>query len=261
MSRKKLKALKKDGYMKLTKCSLAFFFLLLCSFSVTAMHFGKSDSSTCSTMITRHFGYFEPGASWLSMDNLNNYLVIHGLSPFNDRSPSLTIGHRKELKRLYLESGFTFRYFDDHTKTNLKASLYNGTYLWNTGFNLLPQASPVTLFPYAGMGVGGVYMHVRSDSRAFSDAIVSNGPDFTMWQGAFLLNAGVGSDLILTKAARGFVVGIRGGYIFDPFTSKREWRSSGTKITNLPDVDQSGPYVHLLIGGWGGHSKTTDSHK
>jgi hypothetical protein len=239
--------------MKSTKYKVVLFIALLSFYSVNAMHFGKSDSLSCTSMVTRHIGFVEPGASWLSMDNLNEYLVQQGLSPFNDRSPSFTIGHRKELKRLYFESGFTFRYFDDHTRSNLKASLYNGTYLWNTGFNLLPQVYPVTLFPYAGIGFGVAYMHVRSDSRAFSDAIVSNGPDFTMWQGAFLLNAGIGSDLIVTKVSRGFVVGLRGGYIYDPFSSKHEWRSNGTKITNLPNLDQSGPYVHLLIGGWGGH--------
>lgn len=241
--------------MNIAKYKVTLFVTLISFLSVNAMHFAKSDSLSCSTMVTRHFGFIEPGASWLSMDNLNDYLVQQGLSSFNDRSPSFTIGHRKEFKRLYFESGFTFRYYDDHKRLNLKASLYNGTYLWNTGFNLLPKAFPVTLFPYAGMGVGGAYMHVRSDSRAFSEALVSNGPDFTMWQGAFLLNAGVGSDFILTKSERGFVIGIRGGYLYDPFTSKREWRSNGTKITNLPDLDQSGPYVNLLIGGWGGHKK------
>ncbi|HMA63640.1 MAG: hypothetical protein ACM31E_07840 [Fibrobacterota bacterium] len=242
--------------MKLTKYNTVLLVLLLSSFSVTAMNFcNKNDSMSCSTMVTRHFGYVEPGVAWLSIDNLNDYLVMQGLSPFEDRSPSFTIGHRKEFKRLYFESGLTFRYFDDHTKSNLKTSLYNGTYLWNTGFNLLPQNLPMTIFPFAGIGVGGTYLHVRSDSRAFSDAIVSNGPDITMWQGAFLLNAGAGSDFILSKKDRGFVIGIRGGYIYDPFTSKREWRSNGTKITNLPNLDQSGPYIQLVIGGWGERKK------
>jgi hypothetical protein len=241
--------------MKFTKYKAVLMLAFLSFYSVNAMHFGKSDSLSCRPMDTRHFGFIETGASWLSMNSLNDYLKLQGLSPFNERSPSFTIGHRKEFKRLYFESGLTFRYFDDHTRSNLKASLYNSTYLWNTGFDLLPQAYPVTLFPYVGMGVGGTYMHVRNDSRAFSDALVSNGPDFTMWQGAFLLNAGVGSDFIVTKTERGFVIGIRGGYTYDPFTSKREWRSNGTRITNLPDLDQSGPYVNLLIGGWGGPKK------
>ncbi len=241
--------------MRLIKYIPAFILILLSSLSVAAMNFEKYDSSTCSTKVTRQFMFIQPGAAWLSVEKLNDYLILQGLSRFSDRSPSLTIGHRKEFKRLYFESGITFRYYDDHTKANLKTSLFNGTYLWNTGFNTLPPALPVTLFPFAGMGIGGTYVHVRSDSRAFSEAIVSNGPDITMWQGAFLLNAGVGSDFIVTKASNGFVVGIRGGYIFDPFTKKRDWRSHGTKITNLPTLDQSGPYIQLVLGGWGERNK------
>lgn len=247
--------------MKVIKYTMFVLLTLGIFTSVTGMNCRKSDSSSCKTYVTRQFGFVEPGVSWLSLTNINEFIVQQGLTPFNDRSPSFTIGHRKEYNRLIFESGFAFRYFDDHTKSNLKASLYNGTFLWNTGVNVLPNSLPVTLFPHAGLGVGGAYLHVRSDSRAFSDAIISNGPDFTMWQGAFLLNAGIGSDFILTKAARGFVIGVRGGYIYDPFTSKREWRSNGTKITNLPVLDQSGPYVHLVIGGWGGHKKTNESHR
>ncbi len=241
--------------MRWIKYFPVFLVILLSSLSATAMNFGKSDCSACSAKVTRQFMFIQPGAVWLSLEKLNDYLVLQGLSEFNDRSPSLTIGHRKEFNRLYFESGFTFRYHDDHTRANLKTSLFNGTYIWNTGFNTLPQALPLTLFPFAGMGIGGTFMHVRSDSRAFSDAIVSNGPDITMWQGAFLLNAGVGSDFIVQKASHGFVVGIRGGYVFDPFTKKRDWRSRGTKITNLPILDQSGPYIQLVIGGWGERNK------
>jgi hypothetical protein len=75
-----------------------------------------------------------------------------------------------------------------------------------------------------------------------------------LWQASFLLNAGIGADALFTKtgSAHGFVLGVRGGYLFDPFFRKpdRNWYSDRVAITDVPLFNQNGPYLRLMVGGW-----------
>lgn len=208
----------------------------------SAMHNMNSDSA-CTTMVTRQFVFVSPGVSWINIDKVNNFLMTQGISSFKEMPPMLSIGRSKEIRKLIFESNLTLRYWHDNVNSNLRTSLFVGDMAWNSGINVVPATLPVTFFPYVGIGVGLNSLRIRSDAM--------------VWQAAFLLNAGAGSNIVLTKkdSSRGLVLGIRAGYLFDPFTKNRNWHSSATKIEDLPALNQSGAYIRLIIGGWGHHKK------
>ncbi len=237
-------------------------FLLACTMVITiapqsnAMHgmLRMHDDTACTTNVTREFGFIGPGVSWVNIDNFNNFLAAQGISRFKAMTPTLSIGGHKELRRLILESNLSLRYWHDNLNSNLRTSLFAGDIVWNSGINVLPASLPVTFFPCFGFGAGLATLHLMSDTKSFGQILASSEPDAMLWQASFLLNVGAGTDVLFVKkdALRGMALGIRGGYLFDPFSRKkdREWRSGRTEIEGMPVLRQNGPYLRLILGGW-----------
>lgn len=208
--------------------------------------------TTCSTAVTHSFGYISPGFTWVDNDNLNNFLATLGIGSFRENSATLSFGKRKEIRKIIGESALRLRYWDSEVNTGIRSSLFMGDILWNAGFNLMPLNTPAVIFPYAGLGVGLNTLRIRSESKTLSELLESTEPNAFIWQAAFLINVGAGADFKIAKkdARGGIVLGIRSGYLFDPFTKNRDWYSNGSEITDIPVLKQSGPYIQLIVGGW-----------
>jgi hypothetical protein len=218
-----------------------------------AMH-GMHGDSAWGEPIVHGYGYLSPGVSRVDAGRINRFLGDRGISSFMATAPSVSIGGHREYRRLVLESGLTMCYRRDNVNANLRTSLSTGDLLWNHGINVLPVGVPATLFPYIGMGIGVASLHVRSDKKEFGALLASSEPDAMLWQASFLLNGGIGADLIrsVKGTRRGMVLGLRGGYQLDPFSQSkgRAWRSGRTEIENMPILRQNGLYVRLILGGW-----------
>lgn len=217
----------------------------------------KGCDSACTQSPTRHFGFIAPGVSWIDADKLNDFLATQGISSFKDVAPTLSLGGSKEYRRLIFESNLTMRYWHERVNSNVRTSLFMGDMMWNTGYNLLPPSFMTRVFPYAGIGFGINSIYLRNDTATFADMRSSQNTNSMLWKAKFLINAGLGTDLILTKdkSGPGLVMGLRAGYLYDPFNHNKSWYSSGTEIKGMPDLRQSGAYIKLILGGWGHHKK------
>lgn len=220
--------------------------------SAQAMQNRWADTA-CSTMGCRSFGYISPGLAWNNLDNINNALAAQGISAFKGMAPTLSLGMNRELGRLVMESSITWRYWFDNLDGATRTSLGAGDLIFNTGFNLFPFSAPLTLVPYLGIGGGLNTIHIRNDSKSLTNLLGSTEPDAMLWQGTFLVNLGIGSDLLLSKndMLNGLALGLRVGYLFDPFADNMRWYSNGVYINDIPALNQSGAYIRLILGGWG----------
>jgi hypothetical protein len=219
------------------------------------MHSNPDNDSTCMTKISRQYGFISPGGAQISTRRLNEYLATQGVSAFRTTEPTLSLGMHKELQRLIMESNFTMRFWRDRKNADMRTSLFMGDIVWNTGYNVLPTEIPVNLFPYLGLGVGLNSIRFRSDTKTLAQLRASSDPNVLVSQAAFLLNAGVGSDFILSnkEKTRGMVIGLRAGYLLDPLSKRRDWYSGRTEIEDMPNLKQSGVYGRIILGGWGSH--------
>jgi hypothetical protein len=223
---------------------------------VSAMHnmHRMHGDTACTTMVTREYGFINPGVSRANLNNINAYLKIKGITKFKFYTPTLSIGGHKEYHRLVLESNLTLRYWRDRVNSNLRTSIYAGDLVWNHGINVLPTTLPTLLFPYLGLGVGLATMHIRSEEKTLSQLLTSSEPNVRLWQASFLLNGGIGLDrqFKMSGGAHGMTVGLRGGYLLDPFYKKkdRSWFSNRVEIGDVPILRQNGPYLRLMLGCW-----------
>ena len=218
-----------------------------------AMH-EKSADTLFDTNVTCGFGFIVPGVMWADIDNVNDYLASQGISRFKSVTPTLSFGGHREMKRLVFESVVTLRYWRDRVNENLRSTFFACDMVGNHGINVMPETLPVIVFPYFGFGVGFASMYFRSKTKKLEQLLASSEPDAMLWQAAFLLNAGGGADFLLFKkgSEKGMAIGIRAGYLFDPFSGNedRDWWSGGTRIDDAPLFKQNGPYLRLILGGW-----------
>ena len=109
-------------------------------------------------------------------------------------------------------------------------------------------------FPYFGIGAGFNILHIRKNKLAISNLLASNESNSFLWQVTGILDLGLGSELKhFSKKDKnsGAAIGLREGYLVDLHKNKK-WISDGVNVTGLPSISQSGPYIRLIVGGWGG---------
>lgn len=212
---------------------------------------------TCSAMKAamkpdRQYGYLSVGTTWFANDDLNAKLKSSAYSSFKSNALTFSISDHKEYKRLIFESPLSLHFWKDNVDSGIRTSLFSSDLLWNTGFNVLPSNLPAILFPELGLGLGFNLMRIRSDSKTLATILTTTEPNSLLWQGSFLFNVGIGSDLIVAAADRnaGLTIGIRAGYTLDIYTAKH-WYSDGVTISDVPSLPHNGPYVRVILGGWG----------
>jgi len=224
--------------------------------------FAMDHDSACMPKNYCAYGLIGPGISWVNLERLNDNLAASGASTFRQYTPTLVLGGHKEADRMIMESFVTGLFWKDRVNAGLRTSVWLSNIMWNSGFNVLPASLPAIAFPFLGIGAGVNGIQVRSDKKKFSDILLTKEPNTALWQAAFLLNAGAGADLRIPMGnkPKGAVIGLRAGYTFDPFL-KSKWRSEGTIVSDVPPAVQSGAFIKLVLGGWGGHMHDSDNDK
>lgn len=227
--------------------------VLLVSFASTPAHTMDNDSMMMMKP-THHFRYISPGFSLIGFGDLNNYLGSLGYSRFPAQAWTLTLGSYKDWDRFIMEHHIMARIWGDNLNAGLRTSLGMGEIVADAGFNVLPPAMPVDLYPYLGLGVGLNCMNFRSNTKALPDLLTSTEPNSMVWQATPLFDIGLGSNYLLASkdGTMGFSFGLRAGYLVDLYSGKK-WYSGGTTVTGLPSIMQNGAYIRLVLGGWGKH--------
>jgi hypothetical protein len=192
-------------------------------------------------------------------DKLNHNLAGNGLSGFNNIAGTFTIGRQKSVKRLIWEKELTLSGWKHNLDSNTRTTLSAGSLLWNTGFNILKPELPLALFPYVGLGIGCNVIHFREETKSMAEVLTYSESNAQLWQPALLLNAGLGIDYTITApdSSKGIVIGVRGGYLFDPINDKT-WRDNHTGVKDLPALERSGPYARVVFSLWKHHDKKCD---
>jgi hypothetical protein len=229
--------------------------VLLVSFTSASAHSMDNDSMMMKMMKPTHeFGYISPGFSWINFGDFNNSLISLRLSPFPEQAWTLTLGKYKDWNRFIMESHITIRMWGDNIDSTRRSFLGAGDIIMNAGFNVLPPAMPLDLYPYLGLGAGLNCLTIRSDTKTLSDLLASTEPNSMLWQATPLLDLGIGSNFLLGSkdGSMGFAVGLRIGYLVDLYMNKK-WNSDMTTVSGLPSITQNGAYLRLTLGGWGKH--------
>lgn len=213
----------------------------------------ENDSLYQELKPTRRYGFLETGIAEAGLSQVNAKLGANGLSAFQKYGFNLGFGGHIEIKKLMLEGAFSGSVWGENVDQPLRTSLYAADMMGHFGINLLPENMPVTLSPYAGLGLGINWLLIRKDKEILSEAIETSDPNVSIGQATLLTQLGVALDFVFPSQnkQKGFVLGFRGGYQFAPVQSS--WYSDDTPISDMPDMKQSGIFGKLVLGGWQPH--------
>lgn len=144
-----------------------------------------------------------------------------------------------------------------------------GTFLFNIGYAVYPVKN-LKIYPIIGLGAGDLTLRFFENKTnlppTFKQILDSPGRFSSISNTIFLLNAGLGIDYripIFDEEDFGFIIGLRGGYLFSPIPSNF-WllnnafgatanSSSSTNngqfpIAGGPGTSITGPYLKLTLG-------------
>lgn len=129
-------------------------------------------------------------------------------------------------------------------------SLRGGYGLFNLGYRVR-LAPRLGAYPLLGIGAGAIGLRVgsRPTDDAFEGVLGAPDRQARLTRRSLLLSLGAGAEYRPTTLGRGFLIGVRAGYLFAP--SSGSWRLDDHPIAAGPDASLAGPYIRLMIGGGG----------
>lgn len=210
--------------------------------------FGHSDS-TCPTNINvlkKHD--VSAGVAWVDMNPLNGKLASLGLSEFRTYGLSVDLEHQTVINRMMMGGELKGLFFKDRLTNNTRTTFNAGELLLKSGFNVV-NTEHVNVYPYLGLGAGLMNLVIGDKNTPFDTALVRPNTNLNLYQARFLVDLGVGFDLLGGKdPARLGLLGLRAGYTFDPTKSDR-WMRDGLFVTSAPEPSLNGAYIVLTLGG------------
>jgi hypothetical protein len=223
----------------------------------TVPGFGNQGDSSCTANINvLKKSNISVGAGWADLKDLNSRLSGLGLSEFRPYGLSLGLEHQTAIGRMMMGGQLKGLFFKDRLTGNTKTSFMAGEILLHSGFNVI-NTEHVNLYPYLGLGAGLMNLVVGDKNTPFDTALVRPNTNLNIHQGRFLIDLGVGFDLLGGKnPSRLGLLGLRAGYTFDPTKADR-WMRDGLFVTSAPKPALSGAYVLLTLGG--AERKTLDA--
>jgi len=188
------------------------------------------------------------GVGWLGMKSLNDRLASLGLSKFQTYGLLVDLEHQMVIDRMMMGGELKGLFFHDKLTGNTNTGFWAGEILLKSGFNVI-NTEHVNLYPYLGLGAGLMNLVIGDKNTIFDTALVRPNTNLNMYQFRFLIDLGVGFDLLGgMNPSRLGVVGLRAGYTFDP-TSGDRWMRDGLFVTSTPKPTMNGAYVMLTLGG------------
>jgi hypothetical protein len=221
--------------------------LLVAAFTLPG--FGHMNDSTCTGSITvLHKQTLGIGVGWVDLKPLNDRLSDLGLAQFKTYGLSLDLEHQRVINRMMMGGEIKGLFFKDKLTGNTRTGFTAGEILLKSGFNVI-NTEHVNLYPYLGLGAGLMNLVIGDKNTTFDTALVRPNTNLNLWQARFLIDLGLGFDLIGgNNPSRLGAVGLRAGYTFDPTKSDR-WMRDGLFVTSTPKPTLNGAYLMLTLGG------------
>ncbi len=202
-------------------------------------------------------GGFYLGLNILDMSELNNALGSAGYSDFKDNNLFFGGGgYGLVFDHLILGGSGGAIYYQEVATAGVLATLRGGYGVFNFGYSMF-RSSRYHLFPYGGMGGGGLQLDLIPDAGEidFGDVIKEPKKISVLTRMGICLDAGFEVDFLIPMGEDktgfgGFMIGVRAGYLY--FPTNTSWKLADYKVPGGPDTWLTGPYVHFVIGGFGG---------
>jgi hypothetical protein len=198
-------------------------------------------------------GFFSVGVSTLDLGGVNDRLAAAGYPSLVPRAVSIGGGGYARLGRVLVGGEGHGLVGPAETGRGRDVQAAGGYGLLTVGYLLRPS-SRARVYPFAGVGLGGLSLNLgpAGDAPAFDDVLDNPGRSADLTQGAFLVALGAGGAYTVAGGAYGGLrVGLRGGYRFAPAASA--WQLGDVDTTGDPaGAALSGFFLHLTLGGGGG---------
>lgn len=144
--------------------------------------------------------------------------------------------------------------------SGLKVNVNGGFGTFDIGY-LVINKEALKVYPVVGFGGGGFGINVaRNEDVSVSEVKNSPGREINISKGGFIFNFSANLSFVPVlkydeeeNTYGGFMAGIKAGYLYQLPSSN--WSYSGGDVTDGPDFGLNGPYITLVIGGFGYRSK------
>ena len=190
--------------------------------------------------------YFLLGTTMPQLDELNGRLADYNYTELSNRLVSYGVGFHGTIKKHLLlgfewstMSGKEVKSSDGTIKENLCASVW----FVDIGYTIVSVAN-FSIYPFLGVGKGDMTLTLSEINNLSFDEILEGPTGITrLSTGGFLVNPSIGIDYSL---GGNFLIGLRGGYTFDPFVGN--WKIEDSKISDGPETSLIGPYINIMLG-------------
>lgn len=186
--------------------------------------------------------FFSAGVQTVDVDELNGRLDARGLPTFDDRPVTLGVGLDQQSGPWLLGAEAVMMLAEEETADGFERSLDGRFALIEAGY-VVPLGGGIRVYPLAGVGLSDLdFTTSREGSVPFDGLLEGPGPGSEVTTGGFVLQPGVGVDLV----SGGVTVGVRGGWMFSP--GEAEWEASDVTVEGGPDAGIEGMFLRASIG-------------
>lgn len=188
------------------------------------------------------------GFNTLDLEKFNTRMEELGLPDFSEAAPGIIINKAYWYRRFVMESELNALLWRTRVQAGKASSLFSGWWGIDWGFSLFPQESILLVYPWAGIGLGGIRLHFHDRSAAFEDVLANEPYNVSLWQAKFFITVGLNAEVVLNLPRKGYrTIGLRAGYMFD-VTESNEWDEFGVDVGSGPSPSLDGVYVRLVLG-------------
>ena len=197
--------------------------------------------------------YFLGGVGFFDLDGLNDALSDNGYTDLS--SPALSLGIGADMSIGHLILGWEWQWMKNvataSERDDIRADIDSRYWLFRVGVDLVKWRG-LRVYPLFGIGTAKTRFYIADEQGAsFEDVLDTPAREVRMSQTGLLLDASLGIDYRFKMReteykSSYFTVGIRGGYLFSPYSGN--WETATADISGGPDTLTSGPTVQLLIG-------------
>lgn len=203
-------------------------------------------------------GFFMIGWQRLDLDELNTRMVLSGFPSISEDLVSLGGGFWGWKERVLIGGeGHVLLGSDEVTSDGAFKTRMSGGYgQLDLGYRIY-AADRLNVAPIVGLGGGSVSVDlIERSSPVFDEVLGDPLTGAHLSASGFRIDLSVAMDVQLTRRVKeddsedGFAVGLRAGYAFSP--GGWDWRlNDETDLPGGPGIGLGGPYVRLMVGGWG----------
>lgn len=213
---------------------------------------GASDTTATATSERMGGGFFAIGANATDLGPLNTRLSGAGYPSFPSELFAIGGGGYGVVGGRLLLGGEGYGLIAPSRGFQGRSVSVGGGYgLFTVGYRLRP-ASQLVVYPQVGVGGGGLSVEIGSvGADQFDDVLDDPNREATLEKGSVLVSLGAGLEYRFATAddPGGIHLGLRAGYLLSPYNT--DWTLGENQLSGGPDAMLSGPYVRLLLGGWG----------